>query len=220
MNKGSILALIFLLLILVGCSSGTPQTPTRAAVAPTPTRSVPVGTVLYQSDWSRGLAAWGNLPGWIVAQGMVQSDINDDVLTLPYRSAVPDYALEVRFRVVSVPDYGGYFEVRADHTPSKDGYNAGILNLLGSEMATPQAQVSVDPTGDMDTRMIASDYEPGSGWHTYRIEVRGPRVSFFIDGVRKSFATSKITKVLSNGPFRMASLGAIINVSSARVMTL
>src|SRR5260370_1055540 len=227
----SALALVYLVLTLVGCSSGTAQTqtyPTTSIHTPAskPTQpSIPSGTVLYQSDWSHGLAAWGNPPGWKIVNGMLQSDLGDnDIITLPYKSAAPNYALEVRFQIVSVPNDGGYFVVYTDQTQGKDGYDAGILNLLSpaahNQFANPQVQVYINPTDDMESRMVTSDYEPGFGWHTYRIEVQGPTVRFLTDGLGKSSATSSVTNVLSNRPIRLESAGAIINVSSVRLMAL
>ncbi len=223
-----LIALISFILALVGCSAGSAQTQivvtaTPATHAPTP--SVPSGTVLYQSDWSQGLAAWGNPPGWKIANGIPQSDVSDsNALTVPYISAVSDYALEVHFQIVSVPKNGGSFVVNAKKAPGKDGYSAGILNLLSpaahNQFANAQVQVYLEPMDDMNSPMVTSDYEPGTTWHTYRIEVRGSNVTFLINGTRKSFATSTQNDVLSNGPFQVASSGAMVNVSSISVTAL
>ena len=71
----------FLLFSLVACSAGTPSTtvPPQATVpaakqtSPTPT-PLPAGTVLYQADWSHGLAGWPGAQGWKVVQGQLESD--------------------------------------------------------------------------------------------------------------------------------------------------
>ena len=223
-----ILALLSLVLMLVGCSAGGAQThsTTPPAVTLTPTHpSIPSGTVLYQADWSHGLAAFGNPPGWKVVNGMLQSDLSDsNKLTLPYISTDPNYALEVHFQIVSVPVNGGYFVVNADQKKGKDGYNAGILSLLGpaahNQFANPQVQVYIIPSDDMGSRMVTSDYEPGSSQHTYRIEVQDSNVTFKINDVRKSSAYSTVTNVLSNGPFEVASSGAVVDVSSISIMAL
>ncbi len=220
------LSLVALVLTLVGCSSGGAQTRAAPAATPTPTHpSIPSGTVLYQADWSHGVAAFGNPPGWKVVNGMLQSDLSDsNTLTLPYISADPNYVIEVRFQIVSVPKDGGYFVVNADRKKGKDGYNAGILNLLGpaahNEFANPQVQVFLIPADDMDSRMVTSDYEPGATWHTYRIEVQGSEVSFKINGVGKSSADSTVTNELSNGPFEVVSSQAVVNVSSISITAL
>ena len=112
----------------------------------------------------------------------------------------------------------------ADKAPGKDGYTAGILNLLGpgphSEFANPQVQVYLDPEGSMDSPPLVSDYEPGSTWHTYRVEVKGPEVDFFIDDLKKSSAYSSQTDFLSNGPIRLWAAMAIVRVSGVRITAL
>ncbi|MGH2507214.1 MAG: hypothetical protein ACRDHZ_07375 [Ktedonobacteraceae bacterium] len=218
-------ALVTLIWALVGCSAGTVSKSSIPVATHAPTPSIASGTVLYQSDWSQGLAAWGNPPGWKSTNGIIQSDLSDNnALTVPYISAVPNYAIEVLFQIVSVPTDGGYFVVTAKQLPKKDGYDAGILNLLSpaphNEFANPQVQVYLKPMDDMSTQMVLSDYEPGSIWHTFRIEVQGANVRFLINGIRKSSATSIQNDFLSNGPFQVISAGAVVNVASIRVMAL
>jgi hypothetical protein len=226
-------ALAFFLVVsfivsLIACStgnaspktSGSPSTP--AHLMPT---TPPKGILLYQSDWSHGLAGWRGSAGWKLAQGFLQSDLsNDNFITSPYTPLVPNYAIEVRFQIVSVPQNGGSFVITADKARGKDGYTAGILNLLGpsphSEFAHPQVQVYLDPTGSMDSSMEVSGYDPGSAWHTYRVEVQGPSVDFFIDGLRKSSAYSTQTNLLSNGPIRLRTEKAIVHVLSVRMTAL
>ncbi len=42
-------------------------------------------------------------------------------------------------------------------------------------------------------------------WHTYRVEVKGNEVTFFIDGTAVSYADSTRTSILSNGPITLGS---------------
>jgi hypothetical protein len=131
-----LLTLTGLIFVLVACASGGAQTrkaPTASPPAPTPTHSIPAGTLLFQSDWSKDLNSWGNPTGWTVVQGAVQSDnTSNDALTIPYTPSLPNYALEVRFQVISVPANGGEFLIQALPAKNRDGYEASILNLLGS----------------------------------------------------------------------------------------
>jgi hypothetical protein len=143
---------------------------------------------------------------------------------VPYTPPWADYAVEVRFQIASVPQNGGYFVITADRVRGKDGYTAGIAGLLSpaphSEFANPLVEALIDPPSSMDTPMVTSDYEPGSNWHTYRIEVQGSQVKFFIDDVRKSIATSTQTATLSNGPIHLHCAVAVVRVASVRVTTL
>ena len=220
-------------LMLAACSSGTPTPPspsasaTRTTIAHTTptTPAVPSGTVLYQSDWSHGLDGWQASAGWKIVQGVLQSNLSDNnFITSPYMPTVPNYAIEVHFQIVNIPQNGGYFTVSADRTQQKDGYTVGILGFKGpgprSQFANPEVNSYIDPLNDMDSRPVLSDYEPGSVWHTYRVEVQGPQVGFFIDGLRKSFATSSQTNFLSNGPIHLKVALAIVQISSVRIVAV
>lgn len=224
----STLLLISLSIVLIACTTGStpPQATHPSTPTPSPTPSgPPSGTLLYQSNWSHGLTGWHASPGWKVVGGMLISDLSsNNNLTVPYISAVPNYVLEVRFQIVSVPQDGGSFIITADKAPFKDGYTAGILNLLTpashSEFANPQIQVYLNPMGDMDSQMVTSDYEPGSIWHVFDIEVNGSNVTLRSDGLGKSFASSTRTSLLSNGPFHIVSSGAVVRVSDVNVSVL
>jgi hypothetical protein len=226
----SVLTIGCLLFLLVACASGGTPTHihTPVVLSPTPThQSIPSGTVLYQADWPQGLASWGNPPGWKIVNGMPQSDLSDkNALTVPYLPVVPDYAFVFRFQIVSVPRNGGYFVLKAPRTVDEDGYIAGILRLLSpaphSEFANPQIQVYLDPYDAMDNPQNArpSDYEPGTLWHTYRIEVQGPQVTFLADGFQKGVALSTQTNELSHGPLQLISSGAIVRVSNVSILAL
>ena len=225
----SILGSLFislLLVLLAACSTSnitiTPaKTPTSTPIAKPTT--IPSGTVLYQLDSTHGLNNWHGSPGWSVTQGYLQSAVRDnDVIVLPYKPTTPNYAVEVHFQIVNVPIHGGFFSVSADPLAGKDGYTAGILGFLGpgphSQFANPEVNSFIQPLDDMDGRAVLSDYEPGSIWHTYRITIEGPQVSFYIDGLRKSFATSSQTNYLSNGPIQLKAAAAIIRVDSIRIL--
>jgi hypothetical protein len=229
-----LLLVSFLLFSLGACSAGTSSTtvPPKASVAaarhlsPTPT-PLPAGTVLYQADWSHGLTGWTGAQGWKVVQGQFVSDSSGTAtLTIPYRPTVSDYAVEVRIQIVrSVPPYGGYYEIVAPKLPGKDGYHAGVLDLKAPGPRPfgdhPQSQVYLDPSGDMNPGSgIPQDYEPGSGWHTYRVEVRGNEASLLDDGTQIGSASSQQTDVLSNGPIAFNCALVILRVTNLRILTL
>lgn len=232
-RRNKLLHVLFLsatLLLLAACSSSTTTTPGKtptSTLAATPTAkpsTLPSGTVLYQADSSR-LNSWHGTTGWKMVHGFLQSDLsNDNVLTSPYVPTAPNYAVEVHFQIVNVPQSGGYFVVTAEQVAGKDGYTAGILDLLGpgphSQFANPEVNSYIIPISAMDSPSVVADYEPGTGWHTYRIEVDGPVVSFFIDGLRKSFAASSQTNFLSGGPVQFKAAQAIIRMDSIRMLVL
>jgi hypothetical protein len=181
--------------------------------------------LLYQSDWSHGLAGWQVSAGWKNSRGVLQSNSSSsNVITPLYIPTVPNYAIEVRFQIMSIPQSGGNVVVTADKAPGKDGYTAGIINLLApgprSQFANPEVQAFLNPIDAMEGGPQVSDYEPGSGVHTYRIEVQGPQVQFFIDGLRKSVAISAQTNFLSNGPIHLKVAQAIVRVYGIRMTAL
>lgn len=225
---------MFLLFSLVACSAGTssatvpPQAKASPAkhTSPTPT-PLPAGTVLYKADWSHGLAGWPGAQGWKVVQGQLESDTSSSAtFTIPYQLSVTDYAVEVRIQVVrSMPPYGGHYEIVAPKEPGKDGYHAGVLDLKAPGPHPfglhPQSNVYLDPYGDTARGSgIPQDYEPGTGWHTYRVEVRGNEASLLDNGTQIGSVSSEQTDALSNGPIEFSSELVILRVSDVRILTL
>lgn len=224
----------FLIFSLGACSAGTSSTavppatsvPTAGHPSPTPT-TLPSGTVLYQADWSHGLAGWQGAHGWKVVQGQLETDSSDPLtLTIPYRPTVTDYAVEIRLQIVRLlQQNGGYFTIFASKAPGKDGYQAGVLNLEGSEPrpngAHPQAQVFIDPASSMAPGSgLPIDYEPGFKWHTFRVEVQGNEARLLDDGVQIGRASSEQTDVLSNGPIGLSSELVVLRISSILITAL
>ncbi|SRR5581483_5558245 len=213
-----------LVFLVVACSSGQSATP----VATPRSTTIPSGTVLYQSNWSRGLKDWQASAKWQVTQEYLQTDLSDNLsLTVPYKPDVPNYAVEFDLQVVNVPRDGGYFMLTADNIPGKkDGYQARVLGLLGpnphNAATHPLAEVAIDPLEDAkdDVNYPAIDYEPGPNWRTYRVEVRGESVFFLVDGSRVSRSASAKTSQLSNGPIRLICGLAILRVKNFRISSL
>ncbi len=225
---------VFLLFSLGACSAGTssgtvpPQATASPArnTSPTPT-PLPAGTVLYKADWSHGLAGWPGTHGWKVVQGQLESDTSGSAaFTIPYQLSVTDYAVEIHIQVVrAVPPYGGFYEIEVPKLTGKDGYQAGVFDLKAPGPHPfglhPQSHVFLVPFNDMATGSgIPQDYEPGSGWHTYRVEVRGNEAILLDDGTQIGSASSEQTDVLSNGPIAFNCALVILRVSDVRILTL
>jgi hypothetical protein len=226
---GNILALSCLL-FLAACSSGGGQPP-QAQITPTPTAAatptpvVPAGTVLYQADWSKGLASWTGSKGWTIVDGNAQSDTSkNDALIIPYTPIDPNYEVDYRFQIVEVPQSGASFFLQGIQSKDKDGYEAGVLNLLqpgaSSEFGNPQIQIEIDPTGDMERPVQPADYEPGNGWHTFRVKIQESEAIFYTDALRKGDVFSSRTDFLTNGPIQLVSTGVEVRVSSITITAL
>jgi hypothetical protein len=223
-----------LLFPLVACSTGTPSTtissqtttPSASHSSPTPT-PLPAGIVLYQADWSHGLSGWSGAHGWRVVQGQLESDNSGSAtFTIPYQLPVNNYAIEFRLQVMrTLPPYGGNFEIVAPKLPGKNGYHAGVFDLKAQGPHPfglhPQSNVYLDPYSNPSQGSgMPQDYEPGSGWHTYRVEVRGNEASLLDGGTQIGSASSQQTDTLSNGPIEFSSTLVILRVSDLRILTL
>ncbi|WP_126601351.1 hypothetical protein [Dictyobacter aurantiacus] len=209
-----------------GTIGGTaPAKPTPVLRRPTAT-PVPAGTLLYESNWSLGLDHWHASPGWKILGKNLQTEPMDNLsLTIPYQPRVSNYAVEARLQIVHVASNGGSVLISADRQPNKDGYRAGILNLLQTDVrpngSHPQVQAYIDPSGSMDRGSFETmDYEPGTQWHTFRVEVSGARASLLIDDRSISDALSIKTDTLSDGPIRIIGSKVILRLSSIRITTL
>jgi len=226
----------FLLFSLGACAAGTPSTtvqtqstvPASGHPAPTPT-PLPAGVVLYQADWSHGLAGWQGTQGWKVVQGQLETDSSDSAtLTIPYIPPVSDYAIEIRLQIVQVlsQNGGSSFAIFAKKAPGKDGYEAGVNTILGTAphpmAAHPASLISLDPSDDVAPGSgLPVAYYPRSGWHIYRVEVRGNEVRLLVDGTQVgNSARSEQAKALSNGPLGLSSELLELRVSSVRVLTV
>ena len=67
--------------------------------------------------------------------------------TIPYKPPVSNYAIEIRFQIVQLLSQIGRFFLRhlfAMKAPGKDGYKAGVNNILGTA-PHPMASPSCSP---------------------------------------------------------------------------
>ncbi|GCE23334.1 hypothetical protein [Dictyobacter kobayashii] len=224
----SISLLTLLPLLFTACeSTGSTSVikPDQLSLTPATTPE-PSNTLLYASNWSLGLDHWQASPGWkLLGKNLQTEPLNNLSLTIPYQPAISNYAIEVPLQIVHVAADGGNVIIGADRQPGKDGYRAGILELLSTSMrphgSHPHVQAYIDPFGSMERGSFdPSDYEPGTQWHTFRIEIMGAEVSLFIDGQSISNAISTKTNTLSNGPIHLTCSEVILRLGTIRITTL
>ncbi|HLZ58032.1 MAG TPA: hypothetical protein VKR06_13920 [Ktedonosporobacter sp.] len=219
-----ITTIMWLAILLTACSSNAVQSATPTpATPPTPT-TPPAGMVLYQADWSHGLSDWQASPGWKVMGNFIQSDASEPLsLTVPYQPASPHYAVEFRLQVVNVLKGGGYFNLETANVAGKAGYQASVSGLLppGQLYAIhPEILTRLLPDDAMDAPARTYDYEPGTDWHTYRVEIKGPAVIFLADNRRWSHASCVDTMSLAYAPIHLKSGSAILRISDFRILTI
>ncbi len=184
-------------------------TPTQA---PTPT-PVPVpGTVLYQADWSSGMAGWSGSNNWKTVSGMLVNDgTNITPIVAPFRAPTANYAVEAEIQIpLPEPYYGGCgIFVRRERQGS---YGAGVYQG-NAVMAT----ISVD--GSVNTSLERGRaFSHGRAWHTYRLEARGNSIQLFIDGALWFEVTDNT--YLSGVQVGAWSYGYQMNIRSFKVVAL
>lgn len=215
-------ALVAILALQTGCATSRTARPvgsnTRTPVTPTP-------AVVFQADWSKGLAGWQASPGWSIKDGALQSDIGDNrTITIPYLPVSGNYAVEYSMQVIDPRD-GGECDFLAPHTAGSDGYALRLWNLLARGHVQfalhPQFGMTIDPVGkvgeDPENYGAWGDYEPGPSARVYRLEVSGPTVSLTIDGRRYQSVTSAYTSSLSRGPLAFTCSLASIRISAITI---
>jgi hypothetical protein len=227
----------YLLISIVACASGSTSTQPTAVSSPHPTStatvqptatSIPAGTVLFQANWAQGLSQWQVSGAWKIIGGQlgIENDSSDPAtLIIPYQPTVANYAIEIHLQIVRLPQEGGNWALFAQKQPGKDGYQADVFSLYGTESRPfgqhPSASVYIDPYSDASPGTgIPIDYEPGFKWHTYRIEVRDNTARFLDNGSQIGYANSVNTDMLSNGPLVLSCTVVVLRVSSLQILSL
>ncbi len=225
--------LVTLVVLLDGCgptsSSGsqpaastTPLTAATATPTTTPT-ATRTPTLLFEADWSKGLAGWKATPGWSVVGEVLQNDGGEErSVTVPYQVVVSDYAVEYRLQVVP-SQASGFCDFAAAPTPDRYGYIADLSPISTAPHAPSSTQLSIflDPQ-PADQVIMYHDFSPGSDFRTYRIEVRGPSAKLYV--AQASFGTvtaeSDRAQTLSGGPLTLTCSGVIGRVASLALYAL
>ncbi len=234
--SSAMLSLFLGISALTSCAPGVPSakaptaTPVLSATATPSPSATAVPRLIYQADWSRGLNGWSATPGWSISGGDLQSDAGTErEITSPFQPPTSNYAVEVRFQIVSVSQRPPtQLDLSADATSGTGGNRDGFIFLMDSVAITyvmfaqhPHVEVYIDPMVDMDLSTYQPhDFEPGSHWHTYRVEVRGPWAMLSIDGHFISSGLSAKTPQLSTGPLHFSCSGVALRLSDFKVYAL
>jgi hypothetical protein len=235
------LLLCLLCLVSTACASGStsqppvssqptttpsPRPTVTVSVQPTAT-SLPAGIVLYQADWSKGLSQWQAGSGWNVVQGQLEVTANDlSQIIIPYRPTIHNYAIEVRLEVVRLlKGEAGSWTIFGQRQPGKDGFQASVLGVKGTEERMSGSHGQVEIWLDPQTAMapgsgIPNDYDPGFQWHTYTIEVRDNSARLLDNGIQLGHISSVDAYYLSNGPLGLSCQWLQVRVSSIRILSL
>jgi serine/threonine protein kinase len=192
-------------------------------VAPTST-SIPKpgpSRVLYQADWSNSLNGWTGSSDWKAFNDMLISDgtyadTNGSQLSPtiepPYQvSETSDYAVEVRIQQVSGQGCFDAAVIRGSVvSDGVQGYRLAIGCYGGASIYAAH--------GSTLNQLAHVDFNPGNGWHIYRLEAQGTTIRAFIDGLQILEVNDNL--YLSGGVVGIKSVSTQIDVSSFKVIAL
>lgn len=159
----------------------------------------------------------------------MQSDTGSDrEITSPFRPTTPNYAVEFRIQIVNASQTAATeYALSADPAASVDGYIALFDHVtLGSGRLFPEHPhevIYIDPMTDQDVGVGAfqvHDFEPGTRWRIYRVEVRGSLATLLIDGQVASRARSDKMRQLSTGAIHVYCTGVELRLSGFTVYAL
>lgn len=222
------LAIILCIAALASCAPAQPSVKAPTTTAQASATAAP--QLVYQADWSHGLAGWKATPGWSVSGGVLRSDMGSDrEITSPFQPTTPSYAVEVRLQVTNALQNGPtQYELSADPTTSIDGFIALFEHIVFSQGRLfpdhPHVVVYINPMIDQQDTGVNTfqihDFELGTLARTYRVEVRGSAVTLLIDGRVVSWARSAKAPQLSAGALHFSTTGVALRLSDFKVYSL
>ncbi len=196
----------------------TTATTLTPSLTPSPTHVSQPGTVLYQEDGSDGWQGWALSSDWrIVDNNKLLSDDGSAGSNQAGPSAIPPF---------TIPAGVQNFAVEANITLPQPLYNAHFsLTACGSTASSGWQGYEGLETGD--TALIFADhnnlaqtnFNPGTGPHLYRLEIKGNVITLYIDHALVVQATDN-TFLPCGSQVGMVSSLAIVHVSSFKVIQL
>ncbi|MHB8991623.1 MAG: LamG domain-containing protein [Chloroflexota bacterium] len=181
----------------------------RDQISPSePAPKVSPGLILCSVDSSQGMGGWPATSGWSVVDGLLVSDGSSQgtaILAPCQPEGVADYAVEAEIQLVNL-GHRQKFGLLA-----RDGYVGGIDSYS-------YANVRHASVGTLRSTLAQRDFDPGDGWHSYRLEVRGNRVRLLMDGTL--LAEAMDNSYLSPGRVGLWNNRVQLNVRSFKLIAL
>ncbi|HYI16439.1 MAG TPA: LuxR C-terminal-related transcriptional regulator [Thermomicrobiales bacterium] len=170
-------------------ATSEPEAPT----APPTETAVPLpqqGDVVYEADWATGPGDWVLPAGWTAQPGMILGDGSTaGSILAPYQPDQPRYAVEADLAIDATDDCDALAGVIGHAAVDEDDASRLTAGYIGAICANEWLILAVRDLSDSHDELASGDAEPGVDQHTYRLEVDGDRVRFFIDGVFAGEAT-------------------------------
>lgn len=184
------LGILFLFLTLYPTAQipplGLTPTPsaTRAATAtirPTPS-ATPISDILYQANWTAGLAGWTGDASWSATGGTLVNNggvgpVAGVFVAAPYHPPTPDYAVEADIQFTGSGGYVGVF-ARCTTSCGSDAATTAYFGIVSA--STQKARIVVDVNGT--AKFYDTPYSPDTQRHVYRLECKGNHLTFLVDG--------------------------------------
>jgi DNA-binding CsgD family transcriptional regulator len=193
----------------VPAPTATRAPPTSTPQPPTPTPRPQPGDVIYEANWSNGLSGWIGSADWKVSNGMLLNDgtRRDSRIQAPLPIEVGDYSVEAEIQQPS--GRAGWFLLFLRGN-GDGGYTMGVdrdgykMMWVGDRILTGSNQLA------------QKAFDPGTGWHTYRLEAKGNRLRVLVDG--GVFLQATDNKYLSGGEVGLFADTAPLVVRKFRVV--
>lgn len=207
-------------------TDSTDSTDTTTTEAPNLSAALP-----YKANWSSGINGWVGPPEWKILEGRLLDDGTGDgdnfkpifaPLSLDEHS---NYAVEAQIKVDKGDNGGSFGIVVRGVTNNEDnggdatlgGYAAGVGGGDGNSGINDLAGY----WGAYDSYMRLATgkvYDPGTNWHTYRVEAKGNLITLLVDGA--VLATVTDNKYLAGGQVGLWSNQFQLDIRSFTVAAL
>lgn len=176
--------------VLLCLLASVPSWPGRQALA-----QRPPSRIVYFTTFTHGLSGWSGTTGtWRRSKQFISTDQRGvTVVIAPFVVRMKSYAVQSKLRIVAWRNRGSgdalvgiLFRAPSKVTFNKrrmttgQGLVSGLYRLQGTTNVSVKQAYELGSLWGQQTR-----YDPGQGFHTYRVEVRGSRIRVLVDGRQK-----------------------------------
>lgn len=198
-----------------------PKQSTNPTTAPATPCTGQSGNVLYQADWSSGMNGWAGSSDWkhvdntVVSDGTPGHPTSEERLLAPCQPPTQDYALEAKIQLINTQCGATYKEFGLVAREADQGAILGGIDCDEAKLAVVQNSNYLTFSGNT---IATGSFSPGTGWHVYRLEVKGNQIRLLADGT--PILEKADNHDLSGSKVGMFSVGAQINVQSFKIEKL
>lgn len=201
-------------------------TPTQIPSTPTSNPKPAPGTVICQADASKGWNGWNGTPDWKILNGMLISDGTYNISEGPPTIVAPcqlggatNYAVETKIQVLK-NTYPTCFGIDVRGTPTSTTANGwqGYIGTVYVACNNGNSLLALNADNMNNSNLTSAPFNPGTAYHTYRVEVKDNQLRFLIDGAPLLAVTDN--RYTSGEQVGLWSYDAQLNVSSFKIIAL